>query len=174
MLTNVAAIAYKAFNGFLSAPYLANSTNTASTQTGTVASAPAALSTLILQLPGHTNGATVTFQFVYTGGAAPTIGIPITLPAGGGTAAQVRDAIVAAINAGSGIDTVTGNRIYFQVVASAVSTAQFTLTATRNGIFGVPAGTQATITFTTGNTNGNTIALPSSIGPMHCFMGNAA
>ncbi len=162
---------YKAFNGLLSAPYLANSSSAASTLQGTVASAPAALSTMVLTLPGHLNGASVTFQFVYTGGAAPTVGIPITLPAGGGTATQVRDAIVAAINAGSGVDTVTGKRTYFQAVATSQSTNQFTLTGTRNGIFGAPAGTQATITWVTGNTSGSTIALPSRVGPLGTYIG---
>ncbi len=105
---------YRPFNGALQAPYTPAASPIGSEIAPlTFAGVPADLSLLTFNAP---DGAAYTFQFVRAGSVA-SAGIPVAVPAGGGTAAQNLTALLLAISLGSGVNT-GGRRQYFPFSAN--------------------------------------------------------
>jgi len=135
---------YKPWNGSLSASSPARARGGAS-QTFSVASVPADLSTLILTTP---TGRVLTFQFVYAGSVQTAGTIKIPLPASGAsTAAQVTTQILSVFNAGSGIP-LGGVSTPFQFIIGTTTATTFVLLWTVSGPTTALGGTQATVTIT--------------------------
>ena len=160
---------YKPFNGFPQPPYAPSFAKFGTIIEATVASAPADLSTFIV---AASDGASYTFQFVRAG-SVPSVGIPVAVPAGGGTAAQTATALLAAINAGSGVETGTGRVRYFPFKAVTVSAAVFDIYFTTAGFTAAMSGTQATITFVNIPNGGAPYSptVPGRVGGRFAFMG---
>ena len=159
-----ASLVYIPFNGWRPHQYAPN--NNRSTRTImilTIASVPADLSTLILSGPDEV---AYKFQFVRAGSVA-TVGFPIAVPAGGGTVAQTQAAIVAAINAGAGVQTdVLGVTRYFPFTAAPSGGTVVNVTTTIPGPVAVIAGTQATITATYSQSPLLGLLYPGSVGKL--------
>ena len=137
----VANLAYKPWNGSLISPSPARQ-RVGATQTYSVASVPADLSTFILNAP---NGQSYTFQFVYNA-SVQTLGIKIPLPlSGASTAAQVRAQIASILGLSGGIP-IGGSFISFPWAYLTTDATHFQIQWNVAGTVNAATGTQATIT----------------------------
>lgn len=142
------------------------------TQTLSVASVPADLSTLILNAP---NGRAYTFQFVYNA-SVQTLGIKVPLPAGGAsTAAQVNTALQAVLNSGQALDITSGLLTTLPFSATITAAAATEVDYNVPGAPGAISGTQATITnsISTAQSISSAPIVPARIGPVAALMPGA-
>ncbi len=135
-------VKYLPFNGGGNSP---GTIRLGGTQSFTIGSVPADLSTFILNAP---NGQSYTFQFVYNA-SVQTLGIKIPLPlSGASTAAQVRAAIMGIMSLSGAFD-INGVFRSFPWVALSLLTTSFEIDWRVAGALVPVSGTQATISVNT-------------------------